>query len=398
MSKKKSKELSRRDFLRVSVGAVVATSAGCLGGDPAAGTGGQTGQGGNPVNENLGAGTGGVVTGSGGASPAKSGGAGGRAKGTGGVVTGGTKVKGSGGTGGSAGATGGGGKPLVAMVRGTDWAQAVMDAIDLVGGLPDPGKITGKTVMLRPNVISSTPHPETTNPEVIRGVIRAVKALNPAKIIVAEDGFATASSTSSMQALGITDVCTEEGAETLELKNSETVRQSPEGATSWAGGINFYKAVLDADYVINIPVCKTHFIAIYTMALKAWYGCIPVAGRAHSNFGRLAELRLVKQENFVVLDATKAMVTGGPTGGTSAESKVVVATKDAIAADITGLCIQKQFGPKSGGVYNQKVWNQPQIARALELKLNGWLSSAQNFEYAQQGVTEHADIMAWRDK
>lgn len=406
MSKRRAKDLSRRDFLRVSAGAVVVTSIGCLGesNNGVGGTGGATGQGGDGAGGNFAGAGGGLAQGGTGAS-------GGRA---GGVVTGGTTAGGSGkagagkagatggraGSGAGAGSTGGGSNPLVAMVRGTDWARATRDAIDMVGGLPD---LTGKTVMLRPNVISSNPHPETTNPEVIRGAIQAVKAKGAARIIVAEDGFANARTGSgtlaAMTTLKITEMCQKEGAEALDLKGRPTVAQSPSGATQWSGGINFYKDVLDADYVINIPVCKTHGSANFSMAIKAWFGCVPERPHSGNLHSKLAELHLVKQENFVVLDATKAMVTGGPQNGTAADSQIVVATRDPIAADVTGLCIIKQFGPALGGrgaAYNLKVWEQPQIIRAMALNFDGWLSSEQKFEYAQQGVTEHADIMAWR--
>jgi uncharacterized protein (DUF362 family) len=253
--------------------------------------------------------------------------------------------------------------------------------------------------MLRPNVISSQPSPTTTNPEVIRGAIQAVKAKGATKIIVAEDGFAAGTGLGAMTSLGITQVCTDEGAEAMDMKGSGgTVRSSPTGAAAWPNGINFYKAVLDADFVINMPVCKTHSSANISMALKAWYGNIPVTDRNHASLmNQLPELHLVRQENFVILDASKCMISGGPTNGMAAESKIVVATKDPIAADITGICILKQFGV-SGAVANTKVWEQQQIKRALALKFNGWLSSAQNFAYQQNGVTDHEAIMAWRDK
>jgi uncharacterized protein (DUF362 family) len=136
------------------------------------------------------------------------------------------------------------------------------------------------------------------------------------------------------------------------------------------------------------------------MAIKAWFGCVPTRIHSGNLHNRLAEIHLVKQEDFVVLDASKAMVTGGPQNGAAADSQIVVATKDAIAADVTGLCIIKHFGAALGGrgaAYNLGVWAQPQIMRAMALKFPGWLTAKENFEYAQNGVTEHATIMAFRD-
>ena len=394
MAKLKRREISRRSFLGKTIGAAVVAGVGCgddgkdksagdagpAGADGTTGTGGATGNTAATSNAGMtatgGSATGGTSTAIGGASGGASG------AGTGGVSSGG-----------SAGSESGD-NPLVALVRGSDWAQAVRDAIDLVGGLPD---LSGLTVLLKPNVISTNPAPETTDAEVVRGAIQAVKARGAATVVVAEDGFA-GDTLANMEATGIAAVCSQEGAEAVQLRDTPVTSLAIAAATAWSGAIDIYERVYNADYVINMPVCKSHGLAIYSMALKNWYGCIRSSDRTHTDLAnRLAELHLAKQEHFVILDATKAMVTGGPQRGETAESRVVVASRDAIAADVTGLCIHKQYGTQNGGVYNLGVWDQGQVTRAMQLQLPGWLSSRQNFAYAQQGVDDHAEIMAWRD-
>ena len=59
------------------------------------------------------------------------------------------------------------GKALVAVVRGTNPYEMVREAVALVGGLGKIG-IKGKSVLVKPNVVSDAPHPITTNPEVVR--------------------------------------------------------------------------------------------------------------------------------------------------------------------------------------------------------------------------------------
>ncbi|MBN1652374.1 MAG: DUF362 domain-containing protein [Deltaproteobacteria bacterium] len=443
MPKKRTKTFTRRDFLKASAGAVAAVGIGCsdkeprqapqvgvsgqggagvagsyvpggtTGGSAMGGSGGAFVTGGSSAGGGGqgGAGSGGIITGGtpasggiGGSGPAGSGGgvAGTGEAGSAGSVAGTGEAGGAAGSGAAgSGGSGGSGSALVGMVRDSDWAKATRDAIELAGGLPD---LTGKTVLLKPNIISSTPHPETTNVEVIRAAIQAVKAKGAARIVVAEDGFAT-SGMRAMNDLGVTALCSEEGAEALSLQGTETERVNPAGASVWPDSMLVYRTVLDADYVINMPVCKTHGIANFSLAFKNWYGIIPT-GRDHSTRtigARLAELHLAKQEDFVILDASRAILTGGPTigaGSTPGEPKIVVASRDAIAADVTGLCILKQFGTAvraRGAVYNMGVWEQPQIVRALELAFPGWISSVQNYSYEQQGVIDHAEIMAWRD-
>jgi uncharacterized protein (DUF362 family) len=272
---------------------------------------------------------------------------------------------------------------------------ATLAAIEGVGGLPD---LSGKVVVIRPNVIEGKAD-GTTNPDVIRGVIRAAKAKNAKQILVAEDAF-NGGVLAFMDTLGITAVCTAEGATPTELKNTATTNRKPTNAAAWTSGLDFYDTVYNADYVINVPRCKTHGLANFSMALKAYFGCIKRPSDLHTSIhNKCAEAHLVKQENFVVLDATRCMVTGGPgAGGTMKDSQVVVASKDAIAADVTGLAIIRYFGGTStvASVRNTLPWEQGQIKRALALQFPGWLSAAGDFAYGQSGVTEHAEIMAKR--
>jgi uncharacterized protein (DUF362 family) len=395
-----SDEISRRKFLGVTITAAVAAGVGC------------SDDSGSQSTPNAGGVSGGGAAATSGGAPATSGGA--PATSGGAPVTGGAAPA----TGGSAPATGGGAPATggattgttpsstgaeVALVRGTDVIQATIDAINAVGGFPD---LTGKVVMLRPNAID-TASPGSTNPDVIRGVIRAIKAKgNPTSIIVADDTF-TGGTIGRMTANGIKAAADAEGATCQGLEDGDFTPVAKAAAAAWSGTIDFYDAVVAADYVINIPVCKTHGNANFSMALKAWYGNTPTRNHNHNNVTTIsnvmAEMHLVRQEDFVVLDATKCLLTGGPQVGsnTTASPGIVVATKDPIIADVTGLCIIKQYlettGTTNTRITNTSVWEQPQIARAMALAMSGWISSKRTLNYSVQGLdaTESASIMAF---
>ncbi len=448
----KRPSINRRSFLGVAVGTVAVAAVGCGGDDggEAAGVGGSgSGGAGTGGAGTGGVGTGGAGTGGAGTGGAGTGGAGTGGAGTGGAATGGTATGGAGtggagtggaGTGGAAtgGATGGaatggagtggvatggaatGGAAgaatggaggagsesgLVALVRGTDVIQATQDAIAAMGGFPD---LTGRTVMLRPNAIDTAP-PGSVNPDVIRGVIRAVRAAGtPSSIIVADDTF-TGATLTRMQNNGILAAAEAEGATCVGLEGGATTLSSPAGANEWSGGIPFYSAVLEVDYLINVPVCKTHGSANFSMALKAWYGNVPSSARNQSHMNvttisnTMAEMHLVKQEDFVVLDATSCLLTGGPQvgNGTVAQPGIVVASRDPILADVTGLCILKHYleqtGTSNSRITNSTPWAQPQIVRAMALTALGFITGQQRFPYASQGIDEIDTIMSYRD-
>lgn len=409
MSDRNSKSLSRRHFLGLSVGAVVSAGIGCSSeSSTSSGTGGQTGTGGSgtggagsgATGTGAAAGTGGAgvgVTGgaggglTGGAGGTSSGGAGGSsttggtaggttggaggnpAGGAGGTSTGGSTTGGAGGstggsttgsagdsatggaggtatggvdgnTGGVVGTGGGGGTELgyVTLVRATDWKTAVKDAC--LARMPD---LSGRKVIVRPNVIEAEAD-STTSPEVIAGVVAAAKEKGASEILICEDAFRNEDCVASMQTLGIAEAVGSD-AEPTNLIGTATTNVSLANASAWgSAGIDFYDLVADSSaYVVNVPKCKTHGIAGFSMALKAWLGSLKRPGDLHSGNvdHKCAEAHLVRQEDLVVLDATRCMVTAGPmVGGEMKDSALVVVTEDPIAADVTGVAILKANG------------------------------------------------------
>ncbi len=307
---------------------------------------------------------------------------------------------GSGGGGGSGASdtTGASSQPLVGLVRNTDFAKAAQDAVNMVGGLPD---LTSKTVLLKPNLNSNEGPPTSPNPEVVRAAIRMVKARGATRVIVGDRSNPAYDTIQAMTAAGIYDVAMAEGAEPMNFSGQATRHLIPAGATHWPTGFTTYAVILDqVNYIINMCCCKHHGGANYTMAMKAWMGIIEQDDRntAHQDLGnRLPELHLGVKEDFVILDATRAILTAGPgLGGIVASPGIVIATTDAVAADATGLCIIKhyltQIGQADPQIDNYTVWTQPQMVRALTLN-NGWISNKQQYSYGSQGISEIQTIM-----
>lgn len=404
MANDKPEELTRRDFISLALGSALVAGIGCgsdektntQGGNGGAGTTASSAGGGAATNTSgQGGGVATNTSGQGGASttPSANGGAtaSGGASSTGGVASTSSVA---------------GGTALVTMVRNSDVIKATMDAIAGAGGLPD---LSGKVVLLKVNAIDKAP-PGSVSPDVVRGVIRAVKAKGtPSKIVVADDAFTGALATLAATN-GIGAATTGEGATLLDLKSGKTTSSLPAGATAslWSGGgIPMYSEFLSADYVINVAVCKTHGNAVFSMAMKNWYGAQTNTGHNHNNVtilgNAMAEIHLARKENFVVLDATQCLLTGGPQvgNGKTASPGIVVASADAIAVDVTGLCILKHYlqttGTSNTRVSGTSVWAQSQVAHAMELSGLGWLTSKQNFPYAAVGIDEAATIMAYRE-
>jgi len=93
----------------------------------------------------------------------------------------------------------------------------------------------------------------------------------------------------------------------------------------------------------------------------------------------------------VVMDGTRAFISGGPAHGQLREPNIVLATSDLVAADVVGLALLKYLGAPSLLAGNS--WEEPQVARAVELGLG--VSDASQVELVAEGVAEIDEIRAF---
>jgi uncharacterized protein (DUF362 family) len=125
------------------------------------------------------------------------------------------------------------------------------------------------------------------------------------------------------------------------------------------------------DFIVNLPVIKTHRSASYSICLKNFIGCTHIRQRPYlidsSRWEEVAaELNLAYQPHLNVVDGTVSMIEGGPWEGTAEKTGLIIASKDRVAADIVGLGVIKAFG-KWERVTEKDVWDQKQIRTAIEL-------------------------------
>jgi len=82
----------------------------------------------------------------------------------------------------------------------------------------------------------------------------------------------------------------------------------------------------------------------------------------------IAELNAPFKPALIVLDGVEAFVDGGPMVGKRAKAGVFLASTDRIATDAVGVAILKSLG-SNAAIMNRKIFEQEQIARAVELRL-----------------------------
>jgi len=262
---------------------------------------------------------------------------------------------------------------LVGIARGDSIADSVRRAINLAGGL-DFIK-SGESVLIKPNVNSDDPHPGTTNPEVVFEVVNMVREKGAKRIIVADRSNPWWDTLKAMKKVGIYEAAVKGGAEVVVFSKGDYVKVNPENSYHWPNGFRIPKLVKQVDHIISLPVAKTHIIADFTMGIKNWVGLIPPSDRRYLHLKKkdyfasmLSEIHLARKPSFLVMDATKVFVSGGPSHGDIARPGLVMATSDLVANDVTGLALLKTLGTIEE-IQKKSVWDQPQIKRAVELGL-----------------------------
>lgn len=318
----------------------------------------------------------------------------------------------------------------VGIARGSNMEEAVRRAVELSGGLdfikPD------QTVLIKPNVTGAAKAPTTTNPEVLYAVIKIVAERGPKRIIVADRSFSPFFNTTTpktidvMKSVGQWDaveqikseakapvvaVGLEDAAGEFELlgkgKKAEADhwrKIKPEKAEHWPNGFELAELLFAVDHIINVPVIKTHFQAWFTMSMKAFVGMSHHRTRRefHSSFkggsnladqkssgsrrrlgpegrkqdmeeaaplvNRVAELNLGITPALNILDGTQSFVFGGPSQGDTADPKLIVASRDRIAADATGVAVLKRYGTERR-LQNFSVWENPFILHGIKIGL-----------------------------
>jgi uncharacterized protein (DUF362 family) len=267
-------------------------------------------------------------------------------------------------------------KAKTGVAKGMTAEESVRKAIALAGGLDFIDR--GSTVLIKPNVNSDDPPPATTSPPVLSAVIAALRERQPARIIVGDRSVYWGNTIEYMKTTGIYDAARLAGAEVVDLEEAGWAQARPRGAVGWGRALKVSKLAREADYIVSVPVIKSHKIAQFSLGLKNTLGMVSPADRLdklHEHnyeepaFGSMiAEANLALKPDFVVMDGTSVMVRGGPFFGETFSPGLAVASRDIVANDVAGLAIMKALGTKAE-IQEKSPWDQPQIRRAVELNL-----------------------------
>lgn len=144
---------------------------------------------------------------------------------------------------------------------------SLMEAADVAAVIPQ-----NASIVLKPNlVLDSAPEDgATTHPGVLSGCLEYLFAHGIRDICIAESSWVGADTASSFKICGYDKVCEQYNVPFFDLK-----KDSYETVETPFRPISVSKRILDADFLIDLPVLKGHCQTNMTCALKNLKGCLP---------------------------------------------------------------------------------------------------------------------------
>jgi uncharacterized protein (DUF362 family) len=259
----------------------------------------------------------------------------------------------------------------VALVRTGDRRRGVADLLTLL----DPKGVAGKRVVVKPNFNSADDAPGSTHNDTLAQLVTELQARN-AKSVTLGESSGPPQTRGVMEKKGIFDLARDLRFDVVDyeqITDTDWVT-FPEGSTHWPGGFALPRLVVESEYNVSTCCLKTHgFGGVFTMSLKLAVGLTPKGIRRGMHQSpdmrrMIAELNTGYAPSLIVVDGVAAFTDGGPSRGELKTANVMIAGDDRVAVDAVGVAVLKSLGANQA-IMGRRIFDQEQIARAVELKL-----------------------------
>ena len=259
----------------------------------------------------------------------------------------------------------------VAIVRTSDRKRGVTEVLKLL----DLKAVRGKSVVIKPNFNSADDAPGSTHNDTLSQLVTELHALNARNVTLGESS-GPPQTKGVMEKKGTFDLAKQLRFDIVDyeqLTEKDWV-SFPVATTHWPEGFALPRLIVDAEYNVSTCCLKTHgFGGVFSMSLKLAVGLTPKPIRrgmhASADMRRMiAELNTGYKPHLIVLDGVAAFTDGGPSNGELKAANVMIAGDDRVAVDAVGVAMLKSLGANQA-IMGRKIFEQEQLARAVELKL-----------------------------
>ena len=225
--------------------------------------------------------------------------------------------------------------PVIGVARG-DKSKLVKSALDQIGGIKRFVK-KGDRVCIKPNIsfAANADCGATTSVEITRQVVQLCLAAEAAKVIILDHTIQDPKL--CIERSNIEQAIVDKKKVSLMTLNQERQYaevEIPNGKE--LKSVKVAKVIQQADKLINLPTAKSHSATGVSLGMKSLMGLIWDRGYLHRQnlHQAIAELATVIKPDLTIIDATRALTSGGPGGpGKSVILNTVIAGTDMVAVD-----------------------------------------------------------------
>ena len=268
-------------------------------------------------------------------------------------------------------------KPIVSIVKYEKPLESVRKVVELsklFDDLPKEAKI-----FIKPNIVywSSGPHPKwgvITTSRVMEDVVTILKEQGIDDITIGEGFGSNEAAEDAFKKLGYNDLKERFGVKLINTndKPHEKIDMGCEFL------VNFASDPLKADYIINLPVLKTHSQAVVSLGMKNLKGFINIASRKKFHSAdpiktlhfNVAQLPNNIPPCLTLIDGIYTLERGPSMDGKAHRTNVLIASKDILSADIVGA---KTLGiePSDVPYLVQAAKDRDRSTSLSEIEING---------------------------
>lgn len=246
-------------------------------------------------------------------------------------------------------------KPFVSIAGKQGPFKNIVSALEKI----DLSGVKGKSVLIKPNIGRKAlpEHGYNTHPLAIAAVIETLRKYNPSKIAIGESPLVGIDTFEAFEKAGVTEIANMYGIELIDFDSTPPVKKDIPNSRVLEH-TKICLAVCETDFLVSLPVAKTHMHTGVTLGIKNMKGCLYRHEKVRYHQleykdkkfpektldSAISDLATILLPNLTVVDGYIGMEGLGPSGGDPIKSDFAVASLDPMAADIYA-CILMGIDP-----------------------------------------------------
>jgi uncharacterized protein (DUF362 family) len=192
----------------------------------------------------------------------------------------------------------------------------------------------------------------TTHPAVVVTVARACLEAGAQRVMVLD--YPLRKGELCLERSGMLDAFNSfKGVHVLALEEKKFFREIKVPQGKALDRVEVMREVLESEVLINIPQAKSHSATGVSLGLKGLMGVIWDRYSFHAKYDidqAIVDLATVIKPQLTILDATRAMVSGGPGGpGEVVKPNLIIAGTDPVAVDSYAVTVTPWYGQNFKG-------------------------------------------------